>query len=391
MDNAIPVKSLVCLTSQGLTTARDELCEKSGLGVLRPSCKDIPLVVVVPCRRYPNGTMAIRNQRGRQAVAVLCLDWCVYLLARVLICIIQALSLESCQRLSELLASLFTYVIPLRRSVIEDNLQRAFPEGDARWRTKMRWAMWQHLCLMICEISLMHRKLHDTNWRQLIELHGGREMVLSMFDPRPSVFVTAHYGNFELNGYLTGLFGFPSHTLARELDNPFLHRFLIDFRESSGQYILPTRRSADLAQRILESGGFLAALGDHHAGAKGCWVNFFGRPASCHKGVAVFALANKSPINVVFSRRTGGPFRFEVRWLDNIDPSVDPSKAGVDELTQWYTEKIESFVREDPKQYWWLHRRWKDFRSPRQRQRHQQRIEQKRSKSTASLPPRRAA
>ena len=28
-------------------------------------------------------------------------------------------------------------------------------------------------------------------------------------------------------------------------------------------------------------------------------------------------------------------------------------------ITQRYTKAIEDFVREDPAQYWWVHRRWK--------------------------------
>jgi len=32
---------------------------------------------------------------------------------------------------------------------------------------------------------------------------------------RPLVLISAHYGNFELGGYLMGLFGFPTYTVAR--------------------------------------------------------------------------------------------------------------------------------------------------------------------------------
>ena len=43
----------------------------------------------------------------------------------------------------------------------------------------------------------------------------------------------------------------------------------------------------------------LVLLGDQHAGPKGCWVDFFGQPASCHKGVALFTLTSGAPMAVL--------------------------------------------------------------------------------------------
>ena len=139
--------------------------------------------------------------------------------------------------------------------------------------------------------------------------------------------------------------------------------FLIGFRQSTGQYILPTKGSADAAQLVIESGETLALLGDHFAGVKGCWVDFFGRPASCHKSIALFSLANKAPMMVVRAVRTDRPLQFRFGLVAAIDPR-DPSFSAdtVPELTRWFTKQLESEIRQEPGQYWWLHRRWKDPR-----------------------------
>jgi len=42
---------------------------------------------------------------------------------------------------------------------------------------------------------------------------------------------------------------------------------------------------------------------------------------------------------------------FPDEWADKEDP--------LEWVTAEYTKAIEDFVREDPTQYWWLHRRWK--------------------------------
>jgi KDO2-lipid IV(A) lauroyltransferase len=63
---------------------------------------------------------------------------------------------------------------------------------------------------------------------------------------------------------------------------------------------------------------------------------------------------------VGYSRRIGNRFFFELgvsriilpeEWADKDDP--------LKWVTAEYTRAIEQFVREDPTQYWWLHRRWK--------------------------------
>ena len=144
---------------------------------------------------------------------------------------------------------------------------------------------------MVCEITQAPRKLHQTNWRQHSQILRIPELVRSLLDDRPVVIISGHFGNFELGGYLLGLFGFPTYSIARPLDNPFLHRFVNRFRGSTGQHIVPKLGSREMVAEILRRGGTLALLGDQSAGDKACWVEFFGRPASTHKAVAVLPLA----------------------------------------------------------------------------------------------------
>ena len=123
-------------------------------------------------------------------------------------------------------------------------------------------------------------------------------MTSYLIDYRPLVAVTGHFGNFEMAGYVTGLLGMPSYTVARKLDNEHLDRFLNGFRERNGQFILPKDGSAPAIQKVLDSGAILTILGDQHAGTKGCWIDFLGRPAACHKAIALFTLSGNAPMMV---------------------------------------------------------------------------------------------
>ncbi len=289
-------------------------------------------------------------------------DYGVYLIVRSLICVIQSLPESACERLSDGLALLFCKALRIRHNVVEDNLRHAFPEMDARERARIELGMWRHLFRLICEVALAKRKIHETNWRSYVTLHNSRLMVRTLIENRPTVVVTAHHGNFEMTGFLSGLLGVPTHTIARTLDNPYLHRFLKTFRESTGQYIIPTKGTGELVQNLIQATGIIGLLGDHYGGKKGCWVEFFNRPASCHKAIAVFSLANSIPLMVAYAVRSDRLLHFDFTCPAVFDPQQDSSIKTIPELTRWYNQHIENVIRKNPDQYWWLHRRWKDPR-----------------------------
>jgi len=292
-------------------------------------------------------------------------DFLVYLVVRLLICLVQALRIETCAAAAGWLAWLIGHVIRPRDEVIDENLRLAFPEMSAHERRRLTRRMWEHLLLMAIEAAHAPRKIHDTNWRQYLHLKDMRPMMRLFFADRPSVAVSAHFGNFELAAFAMRLFGLETFAVARPLDNRFLDRFIARFRSASVSRLLPKNGSAPEIAELLARRGMLSVLADQHAGPKGCWVDFFGRPASTHKAIALFALANEAPLMVGYVRRLGRPLEFEMAIEAVADPrrptpeQVDALK-GVAELTQWYTHQIERIIRRDPQQYWWVHRRWKE-------------------------------
>ena len=288
------------------------------------------------------------------------IDFAVYLFVRLLVAVVQALPLAVCEKGAELLATLFGRVLGIRRQVVEENLRTAFPGLSPQERDAITWQMWRHLFLMTAEIAHTPRKVHETNWREHSQIVNMELFVRTLLSGRPLVLISAHYGNFELGGYLMGLFGFPTYTVARQLDNPYLDRFVNDFRGRTGQYILPKKGSRDQIQEVLTSGGILTLLGDQAAGEKACWVDFFGRPASTHKAVALFSLGNDAPTMVSYARRLDKPLHYEVGPEAVCDPHEPGFPYGsIPLLAQWYTNHLETLVRRSPEQYWWLHRRWK--------------------------------
>ncbi len=293
------------------------------------------------------------------------LDYAGYVVLRCLVSFIQSLSLEACDRWCRLLAYVLADWTKIRRDPIDGNLLKVYGQLSPAQQSLLRRQMWHHLLLMLCEIAQAPRKIHRTNWREHFYLRDKNEIFHYMMDPRATVLVTGHFGNFEVAGYLVGLFGIPTTTIARPLDNPYVNDFFTDFRSFGGHQILPKEGSSARVQEVLNAGGTIVLLADQHAGTKGCWVDFFGHPTSCHKALALFVLSARAPMIVNYTRRLGRPLKFEMGMTGVANPAdLDAAQVpeyleSVTDLTEWYNQRLEAAIRMAPEQYWWLHRRWR--------------------------------
>lgn len=290
------------------------------------------------------------------------LDYLVYLAVRMLVSFAQMLTIEQSYALAGFLAWVLYHVDERHRKVGLENLAMAF--GDRYTpaeRDRIVREVYRHFCCMLMEILHTPRRIHLTNYRDHVELVGHEPILDQMITGgRPMIFLSGHYGNWELAGYVFGLFGFPTVSVARTLDNPYLDRYLRSFRERTGQSLIPKTGGFDQMVEVLRSGQVLSFLADQDAGQRGLYVDFFGRPASTHKAIALLAIEHRAPVVVGVARRIGPGFRYEIRCEDIIDPAdLAGSADDVRLLTQRFTSALERLIRQDPTQYLWLHRRWK--------------------------------
>ncbi len=241
------------------------------------------------------------------------------------------------------------------------NLARSFPEQSEQWREEMARRSMEHLVMLGVEVLFTTRLLRIDTWRRYIELDNLRDTVrLLLQRNQPIVMLTGHYGNWEILGYVLATLGFETVSVARPLDNPYINRWLLGVRERQGQRILDKKGAIAEVGDLLENGGTVGFIADQNAGNKGLFVDFFGRKASTYKSIGLLAMQYSAPVVIGYARRLGDRFRFRLAVQDIIYPS---DWANQDDplfyITQRYTAAIEQFVRDDPGQYLWVHRRWK--------------------------------
>jgi KDO2-lipid IV(A) lauroyltransferase len=246
------------------------------------------------------------------------------------------------------------------RRVAEENLAAALPERSAAERDRIVRECFRNLLRIGVELLLLGRVCTPRSYRTLFDVDSV-DRLREIVGDRGIVFVTGHLGNWEVLGATLGLAGFPLHSVARPLDNPWLDRFLLRLRCAFGQTIVPKEGALRPLVSVLRSRGSLALVIDQDARRHGIFVDYFGRPASTIATPAMLGLRFGVPVVVGVCVRTGeGTFSFRLLLDEPIE--VDPSaerEGEVRRVTAEINRRLESYVRAYPEQYLWQHRRWK--------------------------------
>jgi KDO2-lipid IV(A) lauroyltransferase len=296
------------------------------------------------------------------------LDYLCYLGVRVAACIFLSLPTAFSLWLVRTLALGIYWADRRHRNVAIDNLRHSFPGRytDVQLRELTR-RVYQHFGMMVLELLLIPRKWRSRRWRRECEMIPPPEFRKAVSSGRPILIVTAHYGNWELAAIMLSAYGVRSHLVGRPLDNPYLDALVRRFRESTGHKVLSKHGDLARMQAVLKRGGVLCTLADQDAGERGIFVDFFGRPASTHKAIAFLAQRAGALIIVVGTQNMGGLLNYALHVSDIIDGNDYARNAdALHAITERITAGVERLVRCDPRQYLWLHRRWKSQPPPTQ-------------------------
>ena len=288
------------------------------------------------------------------------MDYINYLALRVLMLFLFLFDVETNLKTACFLGRLLWKHYHRGRKRALDNLRASYPEKSEQWIWQTGRRSFEHLVMLAIDVLFTPRLVKKDNWRKYSRYKNTERAKWMMQEGRGLLMVTAHYSNFEIIGYLMGLFGFNIYSIARPLDNKFLNKYLYGVRKRVGQNIIDKKGAAELMEKITSTGATLCFIADQDAGKKGIFVDFFGRKASTYKSIGLIAITQNIPIIVGYTRRVENRFFFEMGAQRIIFPE---DWAEEDNPLEWitaeYTKAIEEFVREEPSQYWWLHRRWK--------------------------------
>lgn len=258
-----------------------------------------------------------------------------------------------------LLATLSYRLWPRLRATGLWNLELAYPEWSDRERRRALSANFQSLGRMLADFAHFPR-LNRANIERLIVYDGFEHFESARSQGKGVLFLTAHFGAWELGSFAHGVYGFPVNFVARKLDNPLIDSLINRYRCMSGASPIDKAEFARPALRALKRNESVGILMDQNMlPAEGVFVDFFGRPASTTPSPARVAQKTGAAVVlglVIWDAKLGKHrLRFEsVEWISRLDPGEE-----VLVNTANFTRILERHIRRHPEQWLWVHRRWK--------------------------------
>ena len=259
-------------------------------------------------------------------------------------------------RASALSGRLWRMVAPRthRHEAALRHLELAFPEKSVDEREQIAREVWENLGRATAEALLLEEmaadpsrvRIRSPEVMDLIARNNGRVVVASM-----------HAANWEVIAPAFQRAGFPMAFIYQRVKNPHAEQYVRQLREKvfpGGVY-----RKGDVAPRRLISwlraGNPVLILADQRTGSVA--APFFGHPAPSTPLPAFMARNFDAPLIAARLVRTGGAY-FDL-FLEEVPVPRGPNKsADVEKATRALQLVFERWIREQPGQWMWAHRRW---------------------------------
>lgn len=249
-------------------------------------------------------------------------------------------------------------LLPVHRRA-RRNLARALPDLSADQRREALHAMWDNLGRVAAEYPHL-RRFAPYRKRSRVEVVGVEHLDEAKTDGKGGIFFSGHVGNWEITMLAVEGRGIPVALIYRAPNNPIVDRLIHLCRGPVAKYRVPKGpgRVRDLLS-WLKAGKHLGMLIDQKMN-DGIAVPFFGRDAMTAPALAKLALKYDVPAYPMRVERIEGA-RFRITVFPKLGfVRTDDRGADVKAAMLQVNQLLETWIRERPAQWLWVHKRWPD-------------------------------
>jgi KDO2-lipid IV(A) lauroyltransferase len=265
------------------------------------------------------------------------------------------------QKLIVAIAWLAYYISSKHRKIIQINLDIAF--GDSlNNREKKEIGIHAFVNLLDTTLGIIRRDgIERDEVIKNISFEGMEIVKKQQDEGKKIIFVTGHQGNWELLSQAIAIkFDLTLVGVGRELDSKLMDRVLKENREQFNVEMVYKKGAMKGCIRALSKRKAVGILVDQSLKlSQSININFFDKPAT-HTPLASI-LSRKFGIDLIPAFiSTDNYIDYHIKIYEPIKTiKTDNQEDDLAKLTQAQADIMEQVIRENPKQWFWMHKRWK--------------------------------
>ncbi len=260
--------------------------------------------------------------------------------------------------LGSLSATLMRLLMKRRCFIVRTNLALCFPEATQQQRER-----WLREHFRILAQSMLDRAVlwysPKEKIRRMVHVTGFEHLQRAMDSDRPVLLLAPHFVGLDAAATILSMDVPKSATMYTPSSNKAVDEVMVKGRGRFNEVHQVSRRDGVRGLiRQLRNGAVTYYLPDMDFGREGAlFVPFFGVKAATLPVTAQIARTLKATVIPVVTRwdRHSGHYHTQV-----LPPFEDfPGPRDLEAATRYCNQALESWIRPDPPQYYWVHRRFK--------------------------------
>ena len=246
------------------------------------------------------------------------------------------------------------------RVIVQRNMRFAFGDAvDAALVEETTRYCYRNLMLNFLQV-MENANLDPERLFESVVFEGREAVDAALAEQRPIVFVSGHFCNWELGAAAISECVTPTLSVHKMLNDPKFDAYLLRARSRLKMTMVEKKGAVKYLARALKEGGAVSLMIDQNINPKeGVVVRFFGKDVTQTSAPAFLARKYDALIIPVFIH-TDDERRHVVRFEPPVEViKTDDAQADILQTTQALSDIVERIVRNEPKYWFWCHKRWK--------------------------------
>jgi KDO2-lipid IV(A) lauroyltransferase len=195
------------------------------------------------------------------------------------------------------------------------------------------------------------------NYFKFVKVVGEQNLKTAYDKGKGVICLIPHLSSWELSAVTPPMLGYKTIAASKPIKGALIQKSMVWFRARRGMKNFERGGSYQNLVDGLQNGNCLILMIDQDTNVKGCFVEFFGRETYTPLGAARLAAdTGAAVVPMAMQRLDTGKYLFEI--LPEL-PFTKNTEDFLKENTQAQSKAIENFIRKNPTQWVWMHRRWK--------------------------------